>query len=101
MIGHGRPHRSSSDLPRLADIPGDSSHVSTVPTTEVGYVQRMAAPRRSSCAANQIWIFTSSLVERHFAFEAPRLTYINRVSRFYLPPYRADWSGHISRWPSE
>jgi hypothetical protein len=31
----------------------------------------------------------------------PPLTYINRVSRFYRPPYRAGWSGHISRWPSE
>jgi hypothetical protein len=79
-----------------ADIARCSRHVANVPTTEVRYVQRMAAPRRSSCAANQIQIF-----ERHFAFEAPPLTYINRVSRFYRPPYRAGWSGHISRRPSE
>jgi hypothetical protein len=33
--------------------------------------------------------------------QAPPLTYINRVSRFYRPSHRAGWSGHISRGPSE
>ena len=80
-----------------------------LPEAEVTVVIQAPRPRgqvawpelRGPIALAVFKLTMSSLVERHFAFEASPLTYINRVSRAYRPAYKAGWSGHISRWPSE